>query len=136
MTTLEPSHLLGAHSTVDRLLARIFQQALADDMPAVREGWHELTLLLRGHMAEEEATVLPQFSLEHPGDAAKIAGEHAVIRMALAAVEERLARGTARRDEVLNLVNLFRMHHYHEEAGMYRWARERRGAASEIAAQR
>jgi len=137
MTTLEPSHLLGAHSCVDRLLSRIFQEARADDMAAVREGWQELSLVLRGHMAEEEATVLPEFALEHPSDAAKITAEHATIRIRLAELQERLARGTALRDEVLTLVNLFRMHHYHEEAGMYRWARgDRRGVPSELAARR
>jgi hypothetical protein len=123
MTTVEPTALLSAHSRVDRLLSDICMQALAGRMQPIVEPWRELRDTLLRHLTEEEDTILPRFSLADPADAAKIVRDHANIRRRLAEVDEELARGIMRREKVLSVVSCLRVHHHHEEAGMYRWAR-------------
>jgi hypothetical protein len=129
MSITERSSLLSAHTHVDRLLARIGADARAGRMDAVRQSWHELRNALFAHLAEEEAIILPRFALADPADAAKIARDHHTIRRQLTEVDQALARGDIGKEQVLALVSFFRMHHYHEEAGMYRWARERAATA-------
>jgi hypothetical protein len=118
----QPTALLRAHSHVDKLLGIICTHALAGQMSPVAAPWRELRDTLLSHLAEEEATILPRFSLADPADAAKIVRDHARIRRQLGEVDEELSRGVMRRAKILSVVSFFRMHHYHEEAGMYRWA--------------
>jgi hemerythrin len=129
MCITERSRLLSAHTHIERLLAGISADALAGRMDGVRQSWHELRAALFAHLAEEEATILPSFARADPADAAKIARDHHTIRRQLTEVDEALARGDVGKDQVLAVVSFFRMHHYHEDAGMYRWARERAATA-------
>lgn len=119
------------HARVDPLYRGTIKAALQGEAERARELARELTELLEGHMAREEAELFPaaRAALDPQGRILRELGyEHQGVRAGLAKLGptlERMLRGEAANKEVekleLDLLHMFEHHQEREEEALFPW---------------
>lgn len=110
------------HRRLDEVFETLLNCVHAGEREAAREAWTAFERGLTGHMAAEEATLLPVFDQFEPEEAARVRAEHLRIRTLLDELGVALDLHALREEKVEELVAALRAHAAHEEAGLYPWA--------------
>jgi hypothetical protein len=129
MTQLSPeavgdlrSLLNQDHRRLDCLFERLNAAFAADVHADLSALWTAFEGGLTTHIELEERFVLPKFAEIAPGEAARLAREHAEIRVQLLQLGVALDLGLARAHIVHEFLSVLELHATREDALMHRWA--------------
>jgi uncharacterized protein (TIGR02284 family) len=113
---------------IARSLRLIVEFVKADDVTCAREEWADLEELLLRHMEAEEMFLLPYFEQNRPGDCRQLRGDHADIRRRLGEIGLAFDLHTVRAEQVEELAAFMTRHVNEENASLYLWIENAKGA--------
>jgi hypothetical protein len=123
------ARLTKDHEEIQALLRRLAEDADAPDAAQLQVSWAALEGRVLRHMEAEERYLLPLLEASHPAAVAKTHAEHGHIRDILSALGIAVELHSARKPDILQLIELLKAHSAYEDGALYTLAGERASVA-------
>jgi len=111
------------HDELETLFAQIMAEARKADRSLLEKAWTGFRRALLLHLQAEELLLFPDYSVEHPGEAAALNLDHAFFRACLDDFEVNLGHRLMDAPRVEAFIARLRVHARTEDRGLYAWAR-------------
>jgi hypothetical protein len=111
------------HDELEKLFDQTVAEAKEPDSSRLEKAWTGFRHALLLHLQAEELLLFPDYSLEHPAEAAALNLDHSFFRVCLDDFEVNLGHRLKDVDRVEAFAARLRLHARTEDLGLYAWAR-------------
>jgi hemerythrin-like domain-containing protein len=125
------ARLTRDHEEMRALLQQLAEDAEAPSRQALEASWDALEGRLLRHMEAEERYLLPLLEAGHPASVQKTRAEHGHIRDVVAKLGLAVQLHTARKPDILQLIELLNQHSSDEDHTLYQLAGDKASGAVE-----
>ena len=114
---------LQDHDELETLFDQIMAEAKKADRSSLETAWTGFRRALLLHLQAEELLLFPDYSVDHPAEAAALNLDHAFFRACLDDFEVNLGHRLTDAPRVEAFIARLRVHARTEDRGLYAWAR-------------
>jgi hemerythrin HHE cation binding domain-containing protein len=111
------------HDELEKLFDQMVAEAKKADHSRLETAWAGFRRALLLHLQAEELLLFPDYSVEHPAEAAALNLDHTFFRTCLDDFEVNLGRRLMDSARVEAFLARLRVHARTEDRGLYAWAR-------------